>query len=422
MLMRATLRLVALASTAAALIATACGGTAATLALHDAPTLRAERAEWRGDKDGVVYLRRYVRAIVDTAVDPSQADSRLVIHQTLTRFGPPRAVETVRVLAPAGATLDAIRARLIDGAAATPVAPTAKRLTADAPTLDPGQRTWELDFPALSGDQILEVACALTLRGTLATDARWLAAPDGPTGELLLRYDLASDAVAAFEVVGADHEALVAEVDGHPVVALRLTKLPARGDAPDAAWARYVTTRAAPRHYAQPMAGSWAEATAAYLGGLVAPSEGFREGYRVPFVSRAQGRAAVDATYLWARDRLQAPDALTSPWDAGRPLIPHIERNDLTATDKVHLLHWLLDEADIPHALAVARSRRYPATPAALPTPGAFDVALVYVPEHDLWLDPACRTCPPGQVRPELSGGQALALPAGPASAPVELP
>ncbi len=404
----------------AALLA-ACGGATANLSLHDAPTLRAERAEWRGDKSGLVYLRRGVHATVDTAVNPRSATSTLVVHQALTRFGAPRALETVRVLGPAGAELRAIRARVLDGATETPVRPSAERLTVGEGTPDPGQPVWELDFPPLSGAQVLEVACALDVTGTLPVDARWLNAPDGPTGELLLRYDLASDAKGAFVVVGAAHRALIAEVDGDPVIALRLADLPARPET-GAAYARYVTARAAPKNYVQKLAATWGQATAGYVRGLLAPSEDLREGYRAPFVSQRPGREGVAQTYLWVRDRLQAPDALSAPWDAARPLIAHIEANDLTATDKVHLLHWLLDEAGLGHQLAVARSRRYPAIAPTPPTPGAFDAALVYVPASDLWLDPACRTCAPGAVRPELSGGQAILLPATADAAPLELP
>ncbi|MDP6944795.1 MAG: hypothetical protein QF464_11650, partial [Myxococcota bacterium] len=58
----------------------------------------------------------------------------------------------------------------------------------------------------------------------------------------------------------------------------------------------------------------------------------------------------------------------------------------------------------------------------ALPVPGAFDGAVIYLPSEDLWLDPACRSCEPGDVRETYRGGLGLLLPAADGATPVWLP
>src|SRR5690606_26615733 len=132
------------------------------------------------------------------------------------------------------------------------------------------------------------------------------------------------------------------------------------------------------------------------------------------------GKEAVAAVFTWVRDRLQREDAHTARWDAARGLVGPLEKNDLTQTDKVHLLHWLLDAAHVESVFAMARSARFPHLEPTLPTRGAFDTPLVFVPALDLWLDPACRECAPGEVRPALRGGAAILLPA--TAGPVNLP
>ena len=141
----------------------------------------------------------------------------------------------------------------------------------------------------------------------------------------------------------------------------------------------------------------------------------------MPFRPESSGEEAVKEVFLWVRDRIQRSDALDAHWREGRLLAPAMMDNNLHATDKMHLLWWILDEAGSGCAFAIARSGHLPKLEPGFPTPDAFDTALVYLPDRDLWLDPACQDCAVGQVRPALRGGQALRLDI-PNEGPVALP
>lgn len=412
---RPLLLVLAIASTALG----ACASAPTRVAMDDPDTLRAERDEWRGAHAGAVMLRRHIQTLVDTAQSQSSAESHVSIHLSQVRYTETPSVETVRFSGPPGATLASIRARVLASTEVAPVRTLAERRLVAEGTVDPGRVVWELDFPPLAPGAILEVVAALDVPGTVTNDARWLALPAMPTGELLLSWDLPGDAEGRLGVVGAAHRTVATEADGRRVYALYLKDLPPRADS--AAYARYTTVKAEPRGYTQRFAGTWRQATAAYEAGLVAPSEALRGGYAAPIVAADDDlRVRVTRAHTWVRDRIQRPDALETPWDAARPLLGPIQDNDLTGTDKVHLLHWLLDAAQVEHRLAVARTALWPRIDPNAPAPAVFDVALVWVPALDLWLDPACRTCEPGTVRLDLTGGQAIALPAD--SPPVELP
>ena len=99
-----------------------------------------------------------------------------------------------------------------------------------------------------------------------------------------------------------------------------------------------------------------------------------------------------------------------------------MEANTLTATDKVHLLKWLLDVSNLRAEFALARPTAHPVLDRDYPARGALRTPLLRVelPEGWAWLDPSCATCQPGAVRPELEGGQVLILPAQ-ADGPVPL-
>jgi len=393
--------------------------SAPRVAMEDPATLRAERDEWRGDRSGSVLLRRHVRTVVDTARSPTSATAHTTVHLTLARYAGAPAAETVRFDAPPGADLTGIRARIITAGGITPTRTTAERRLNGEGSVDPGRVAFELDFAPLTGDALLEVVAELDVPGTLTNDARFLGVPDRPTGEVLLSWDVPSDAEGRIGLVGADHRTVATEADGRRVYALFAKGLPPRGEA--RAYARFTLIAASPSGYDQAYAATWREASAAYVAGLVAPSAGLRGDYAAPFTPDDADLAdRVRRAYVWVRDRIQRPDALEAPWDAARPLIGPVQDNDLTATDKVHLLHWLLDAASVEHRLAVARGARWPALDPAAPATAVFDAALVYVPALRQWLDPACRACEPGAVRPGLRGGQALALPAE--TPPVELP
>lgn len=417
---RAVVRYLVIAA-AIALPVGACGGSYADAAMHEAETLRAERDEWRGPKDGLVVLRRGVHGIVDTAVDPARATSRMIIHLAETRFGPPPERELIRFRAPAAATVDAVRARLLRPDGEEPTRPLAvTRRDDDTSAVDPGQGVWELAFGAIPPSAILEVVVELEVPGILAGDAQYLGVSGAPTHELLLRYDIPSDAVGSFGAVGETVRPIVTEKDGTKIIALLLHDVPPRPEASAAPYARFVTTRAAPRGYELPMARTWAEATAPCVAALVEASPSTHRGYAAPFTTALEGREAAIAVATWVRDRIQPTTALDAPWSAARELVGPLERNELTQTDKVHLLHWLLDEAHVDNAFAMARGRRFPPLVPQMPTPGAFDTPLIYVPAFGLWLDPGCRECAPGEVRPALRGGVAILLPA--TTGPVDLP
>lgn len=428
---RAARALFAIAFTAACTSIVACASAPAAVELDDPATLRAERDEWRGDRAGAVLLRHHVRATVGVASEPRDAESVISVHVVLTRYAPagaPESPETLEVLGPDGAELTSVAARVlapsVDGGA-RPVTPLATRDLGANGAVDPGQRAHALEFPALGPGEILELTAELRVPGTLTADARWLGHPTLPTAELLLGYDLPDHAVGALAVVGAPHRALDTTADGRRVLALFLKDLPPRGDGDAYAYARYVTVEARPRGFHQRFASTWRQATAGYVAGLVAPSEGLRQRYRAPFVPAQDDlRERAISAYLWVRDRLQRDDALDARWDAARPLVEPVATNDLTATDKVHALAWLLDSAEVPYRFAIARRAAWPPIDPERPAPGVFDVPLIRLDAHDLWLDPACRACEPGTVRPALRGGVALALPADgpPVALPTEAP
>ncbi|MFT7583102.1 MAG: hypothetical protein ACI9MR_004788 [Myxococcota bacterium] len=412
--------LLALCFTAAGLAA-GCGSAGPSIVMHDAGTLRAERIEYRGASSDRVILRRGVHAVINTAVNPSDATSHIVIHTAVTRFSNHGAPERVAMLTPDNATLTKVTARLVSGGTATPTASSEVIKDADGPRVDPAQTRWELVFPPLEGDAILEVVAAFDVPGTLVTDARFLRVADAPTRELLLRYDIDSDAVGAFGVaVDRQHRPVVTEKDGRKVIALLVGDQPARGK-DDQAHARYVTTRVSPKNFTRLLAATWPHVAAGYARALLTESKDLRQGYAAPFASTLSDRAQLDETYGWVRDRIQPADAMTATWENTGPLVTKIEQNTLTQTDKVHLLRWLLDEAGIPSVVGIARPNTFPATLTEIPAPGTQSVPIVYVPAYKLWLDPACQTCEAGTLRAALQGAQVITLPATNAG-PTRLP
>ena len=88
----------------------------------------------------------------------------------------------------------------------------------------------------------------------------------------------------------------------------------------------------------------------------------------------------------------------------------------------MHLLRWLLDAAAIPHRVAAVRSNAFAPMDEALPFPGAFDGAALYLSTEQLWLDPACTSCEPGEVREDYRGALGIMLPAGDEATPTRLP
>jgi hypothetical protein len=256
------------------------------------------------------------------------------------------------------------------------------------------------------------VVARFAVPGTLAADARPLGAAEGLTSELLLTYELPTHAAGLFAVIGKDDaRALTTTRDGERIIALLQRQVPA-WSGPDSPYARYVTRSASPRGYDQHFATSWERVARPWTRELTERTRELR-GPRAPVAPRTSGAEAVAELTRWVRDRLQRDDALTAPWDAGRAVTPLLVSNDFTATDKVHLLMWLLDAAGLAHQPAMARPTTQPPLLEGLPTPGGLSIPLVYATESKQWLDPGCRTCEPGEVRPSLRAGQALLLPPG---------
>ncbi len=385
--------------------AAGCGASGPPAATwHDAATLRAEQDEWREAPADGGWVRREVLVWVDAAPTPSGATSVVRFHGV--RTAPAGGELAFELPAPAGARVQAVQARAILGSGAAPMEVEAE-LGPAARAIDPGQRAVRVAGVVPAGAALVEVRVDLAVAGTLAGDARPLGAWDGPTAELFVRYDLPGDAEFGLQVVGATARPVVTEREGRKLVALLERNVPAAAaEAP--VYVRYVTRRVAPKGYEQRVTpADWAGVAQRVAARLVAPSVGYRQGYAAPVVAKDAASAVRELTE-WTRDRLQREDALEARWDAGRALPALVTANDLTATDKVHLLHWLLDAAQVPHQLAVARTRRHAPIDAGLADPGVFDVALVYAEGEGLWLDPACGACEPGQVRPELRGQPAL--------------
>ena len=392
----------------------ACGGLrtgASVPGQYAAETLKAERDEWRGPHQGALWLRHEIRVEVGTAPNPRRATSRVSVHLVRVDYTARDQAMEVTIPLPGPASLDELRGRRLGVESLGTFEPRDLGAVDLSAPLDPERvHAWRLQLPPCAAGEILELEASFELEGTIVSDARTLAMPDSPTAELLLRYDLPSHADAALHVDGVEAKPLVTRAGGDLIMALRLTKIPA-----ESPWiARYVTRSAAPKNYAQRFVSSWAEVAAPYRAALVDKSPEYRRGYRVPVTPSKRGLEAVDELYEWVRDRLQRDDALSTSWRRGRVLAPLLRTNDLTGTDKVHLLHWLLEAAEIPHTIAVGRSASYPALDPTFATPAAFDVPLIYVPEGERFLDPACRSCSLGQVREALRGRQVMLLDAEP--------
>lgn len=391
-----------------------CGGALSEAAFYDATELRDERYQAGATPNGPVWLRRAVEVRIGTARTPDNGRANLRFHGARLRFdGVDEARAEVTLTTPPGARLVGVRARVLESGSERATAPREVTSTPNAGTVDPNDLRWTLAFADIAGSEILEYTAEFEVSGTLVTDARWLGAPDGTTREVLVRYDVPDNAVGALSVSDPAIRALVRREGGFTILAVLARFLgPAGPDHPQRASIRYVTKRAAPSGYDQSFAGSWAEVAAPYVEALVDGSPALREHHAPPFSPGATGEIGMREAYRWVRDRIQSADALRTDWRSAQPLPTALRTGPLSGTDKVHVLHWLLEAAGIPHRLAVARTTARPALSPDLPAPGVFEHALIYFPAADLWLDPACQDCEPGAVRPSLAGGQALLLPA----------
>lgn len=391
-----------------------CGHGLRPVAFYDATELRDERYQASATPPGPVWLRRAVEVRVGVARSPDNARSYLRFHGARLRFDSvdePRAEVTLTT--PAGARLLGVRARVLGHDDEREATPAEVHSEAGRDTVDPDDLRWTLVFAGITAADILEYTADFELATTLVSDARYLSAADGFTREVLIRYDVPNDAVGALQISDPAIHALARKEGGTTILAvLTRHRGPARPGQPGETVVRYVTKRASPAGYAQSFATSWAEVSTPYAAALLERGPALRENHSAPFAPSSAGLDGAREAARWVRDRLQAADALDRDWRLSQPLPTALRTNTLSGTDKVLVLHWILEAAGIDHRVAVARAAARPPLDAALPVPGAFEHALVYVPEGALWLDPACQRCEPGEVRPALAGGQALILPA----------
>jgi len=406
---------------AGACIASACGGAVSQTRLADPATLLAERDEWRGERTGPVVLRLHIEALVDTRPDPSKATSALVVHLVAAHYGAPAAIP-VSFPVPRGARFAGSELRFVatgntPTSLATPptFTPCALDNAAEAATgcIDPDQDIVALTLPAPPDGGLVEAILRFDVAGTLLSDARFMGLVGLPVGELLLRYDLATDTVGTFQTTQPNARPIVTDKDGRRLIALLATNIAPVTPSATAPFARYVTVRASPKGYDQTFAADWTVTTAAYRAGVVDASKALAGGYEVPYRPVGSGRSQVLDALAWVRGRplRSAPEVR---WDATHALPTALARNDITTVDRTHLLHWVLREAGIPHVFIMARGGARPPLDPAFPVAGVFDAPLVYVTDLGLVLDPACDDCAPGRVRASLRGGQALALPLAP--------
>jgi hypothetical protein len=385
----------------------------------DVATVKSQASDWRGPRQGTTYLQRRYEVQIGLATRPSQAISRLRAHVIRVNWDA-ESPAVLPIATPSGARLLSVNARVIGANGVRSVTTSRKGADANGPVPDPDQALWALTFPPVPAGEALEVIADFELPGTLATDARWLGAVDGPTGQLLIRYDVPKGAKATMQVRGASARPVLTRQDGKQVFAVFMSDVPPRGAG--SAHVRYVTLSASVRGYDQTFASTWSRMSGPYTDALVEGSSALRMNHKPPFLPQTPDLSGAQSAYTWARDRLQRSDALTARWSQGRPLPKRVTTNDLNATDKLHLLRWLLDAANIPHQVAAVRSNRFAPMDAGLPLPGAFDGGLIYLPEAKLWLDPACQACQPGEVRKSYRGALAIILPAKPGATLTKLP
>ncbi len=383
----------------------ACGATSHTR-MADPETLLAERDEWRGERTGPVALRLHIEALVDTRPDPGKAESALIVHLAVATFGDAAPIP-VSFPVPAHARFASGEARFV-GATVTPATLGAVGIAEGG--FDPDQGTATFTLPAPPVDGVVEAIVRFDVPGTLASDARYLGL-DMPVGELLLRYDLPSDAVGSFQTTLPNARPVVTDKDGRRLIALFVQKL-APVATRDAPFARFVTVKASPKGFDQTFTTSWSSATEAYRRELVERGKTLSGNYEVPYRPVGSGRAQALDAYAWVRGRPMRAEPGVS-WRGARALPDVLAKNDLTAIERTQLMHWVLRESNIVHTFVIVRAGHRAPLDASFPAPGVFDTALIHLPELGLVLDPACDDCEPGQVRPALRGGQGLLLPLG---------
>ncbi len=395
------------------LLAGACSprATLKQATFFDASEVQGEAQRWPGARTSPAYLKRHVEFQVALAAQPADATSRMRVHLLKAQWDKAGPI-SVPLMVPPGARMSALSARFVGRTATRTTQPHETRKLGKGMGLDPDQERVEFVFQGAQAGEVLELICDFEIPGTLKSDARALAAIDAPTGQLLIRYDVPTDAKATMQVRGAKATPVLTRQEGKQVFALFMSQVPAHAEGSQRAYLRYVTLSASPRGYKQRFATSWSQLSAPYTKALVNGSSALRMNHREPYRTKTSDLDGAKEAYIWVRQRLQRADALQARWDEGRALPNLVTTNDLNATDKVHLMRWLLDAGEITHQVVAVRSKAFVDIDPGLPFPGAFDGAIIYLPEEKLWLDPACQRCEAGEVREHYRGAWGLTLPA----------
>jgi hypothetical protein len=400
--------------------ASACGGTP-TLHLSPAAELEAARALRDDGAPGDTWLHFRYQARVDASTRPGGATSEVRVVAALTRYdGDPTPVQ-MHLCVPATSATPALSGQVAEGAAVRPLDVSAARDTARG-CPDPTLLAWTVSFAAPPSGAIAEVSAVFEIPGTLAGDVQPVAAPSGRLIEGLWRYDLPDHGVGQVALDGSDATAIATQQGGRNVHAVFARDVVAGSPG----FLRFATRQVAPVGRVTDFSSDWAAATAAYVAGLADPSASLTDGYEPPYRPAGDPAAATADALAWTQARPLREGGFRARWSDARNLPTPLAQNDLTATDKVHLLAWVLREANLPFRFAMARpGRPYAPLDPAFPQAGAFTTPLLATTAPDgtpRLLDPACEACAVGEVRPGLRGGQAIVLPASSANDLVDLP
>ncbi len=399
--------------------ASACGGTP-TLHLSPAAELESARALRDDGAPGDTWLHYRYQARVDASIRPGAATSEIRVVAALTRYAADPTPVRLSLCVPATPTAPELSGHLATSTASKPLAVIAARDTARG-CPDPTLLAWDLTFDAPPVGTIAEVSAVFAVPGTLAVDLQPVTAPTGRLIEGLWRYDLPDHAVGEVVLDGSSATAVATEQGGRKVHAVFAQDLLAN----TAGFLRFATRRVAPVGRETDLGSNWSAATAPYVAGLVGASPGLTDGFEPPYRPVGDAAAATAAALAWVQARPLRDGGYRSRWSDARALPEPLAANDLTATDKVHLLAWILREAGLDFRLAMARpARPYAPLDPAFPQAGAFTTPLLATTLPDgtaRLLDPACDGCAVGEVRAGLKGGQAILLPATSASDLVDL-
>lgn len=400
-----------------------CAGHRPTPKVYETDELKDAVADWRGERAGLLWLRRDAQITLELPTDPGKSRGHLVVSGVLTRLGSESpGAESFTFLTSASDEPPSCKLRKrAEDPSATSLQDSVPSDTLAASRVDPGQRAFRLPLPALQVGEMVEVHCQSGSMPAQGSGALWLGASGAPVAESMIEVRAPESARVTMAVSGGSWRPLALPSQGQNVVAVRAERLAAREGSP--AHVRWALRGASPRGFDQRWIQTWSDATSREQQTLSGSQDRPRAGVALPFkVTNLTGPEAARASFLWVRDRLQPSRADRDGVAPARGLLGPIETNTLSATDKVHLLKWMLDALELEAQFALGRPTAHPAVDEDFPTLGAFQTPLLRVtlPTGPHWLDPSCSACRPGQVRPALEGGQVLLLPA-PVSGPKDL-